>query len=305
MTADVVTAARATLGPVGVYLPLGFSSATSIDLQRTAVGRLERAGFRTAWTNEVIGGKDALVHLAVLLAATERMAFGTGIANIWARQPQTMHAATALLAQAYPRRVVLGLGVGYPEQATATGREFGSPLRTMRDYLHHMRDQTWPPAPVVDYPRIVAAMGPKMSALGGEYADGTMPAGLPPEFTARTRRALGPDKLVVVGLTIVPDADHDKAKIVAHQTVSANLGRPSYAATMAGLGFPRDELAEVSTRIVDAVVGYGGPAVITGKVREHLAAGADHVALMLPMATEFSTGADQLERLAPALAEID
>jgi probable F420-dependent oxidoreductase len=280
LTADVVTAARATLGPVGVYLPLGFSSAPSIDLQRTAVGRLERAGFRTAWTNEVIGGKDALVHLAVLLAATE-----------------------ALLAQAYPRRVVLGLGVGYPEQATATGREFGSPLRTMRDYLRHMRDQTWPPAPVVDYPRIVAAMGPKMSALGGEYADGTMPAGLPPEFTARTRRAHGPHKLVVVGLTIVPDADHDRAKIVAHQTVSASLGRPSYAATMAGLGFPRDELAEVSTRIVDAVVGYGGPAVITGKVREHLAAGADHVALMLPMATEFSTGADQLEQLAPALAE--
>ena len=56
----------------------------------------------TAWTNEVIGGKDALVQLAVLFAATERMAFGTGIANIWARHPQTMHGAAVLLAQASP-----------------------------------------------------------------------------------------------------------------------------------------------------------------------------------------------------------
>lgn len=54
------------------------------------------------------------MHLAVLLAATKRMVFGTGIANIWARQPQTMHAAAAFLAQAYPGRFVLGLGVGYP-----------------------------------------------------------------------------------------------------------------------------------------------------------------------------------------------
>ena len=79
VTSDVVAAARETLGPVGAYLPLGFTSAPPIDLQRNAVGRLERAVFPTTWTNEVIGGKDALVALAVLLAATERMTFGTGL----------------------------------------------------------------------------------------------------------------------------------------------------------------------------------------------------------------------------------
>jgi probable F420-dependent oxidoreductase len=298
---DVVAAARETLGPVGPYLPLGFTSAPPIDVQRTAVGRLERAGFRTAWTNEVIGGKDALVHLAVLLAATEGMAFGIGIANIWARQPQTMHAAAAMLAQAYPRRLVLGLGVGFPEQAASAGREFGRPLATMRDYLWRMDDQTWPPAADVAYPRVVGAMGPKLLALGGEHADGAMPAGLPPAFTAQARQALGPDKLLVVGLTVVADRDADRAKDVARQTVSANLGRPSYAATMAGLGYPDRELAEVSDRIVDEVVGHGGPEAIAAKVGEHLTAGADHVALMLPTDTELATGIVQLELLAPAL----
>ena len=303
MTGDVVAAARERLGRVGPYLPLGFTSAPAIGLQRTAVGRLERAGFRTAWTNEVIGGKDALVHLAVLLAATEGMAFGTGIANIWARQPQTMHAAAAMLAQAYPGRLLLGLGVGFPEQAASAGHEFGRPLVTMRDYLRHMDDQTWPPAADVAYPRIVGAMGPKLLALGGEHADGAMPAGLPPVFTAQARQALGPDKLLVVGLTVIPDCDADRAKDVARQTVSANLGRPSYAATMAALGYPERELADVSDRIVDAVVGHGGPEAIAAKVREHLTAGADHVALMLPPNTELAMGVDQLELLATALVE--
>jgi probable F420-dependent oxidoreductase len=286
---------------VGPYLPLGFTSAPPIDLQRTAVGRLERAGFRTAWTNEVIGGKDALVQLAVLLAATERMAFGTGIANIWARQPQTMHAAAAMLAQAYPGRLVLGLGVGFPEQAASAGQEFGRPLATMRDYLRRMDDQTWPPAADVAYARIVGAMGPKLLALGGEHADGAMPAGLPPAFTAQARQALGPDKLLVVGLMVIPDNDAERAKDVARQTVSANLGRGSYVATMAGLGYSDRELADVSDRIVDDVVGHGGPEAIAAKVREHLAAGADHVALMLPTDTELATGIDQLELLARAL----
>jgi alkanesulfonate monooxygenase SsuD/methylene tetrahydromethanopterin reductase-like flavin-dependent oxidoreductase (luciferase family) len=114
---------------------------------------------------------------------------------------------------------------------------------------------------------------------------------------------LGPDKLLVVGLTVVADRDADRAKDVARQTVSANLGRTSYAATLAGLGFPDREPAKVSDRIVDDVVAHGGPETIATKVREHLTAGADHVALMLPMGTELATGVDQLEYLAPALVE--
>jgi probable F420-dependent oxidoreductase len=286
-----------------VYLPLGFTIAPSADLQREAVGRLERAGYRAAWTNEVIGGKDAFVQLAVLLAATERLVFGTGIANIWARQPQTMHAAAALLAQAYPGRFVLGLGVGYPEQAASTGREFGSPLATMRDYLDRMDDPTWPPAPDVAYPRIIGATGPKMLALAGEISDGAMPASLPPQFTAHARQVLGPDKLLIIGLAAVADTDRDRAKAIARQTVSGALGRPSYVASMARLGYADQDIAEVSDRLVNAIVGHGDPSEIAAKVREHLAAGADHVTLMLPTGGDFSVGVDQLEQLAPSLVE--
>lgn len=249
---NAVGATRRALGSVGVCLPVSFTSNPPADSLRDAVGRLERAGYRAAWTNEVIG-KDAMVQLAVLLAATERMVFGTCIANIWARPAQTMHAAAAQLAQAYPGRFVLGLGVGYPEQAAGVGREFGSPLATMRDYVNRMDGPTSPPAPDAPYPRIIAANGPKMLALAGDIADGALPAMLSPKFTGRARESLGPDKLLVVGVS-VPDGIE--------------------------------------------------PTGIAAAARDHLAAGADHVTLLLPIGVEFAAGISELERLAPAPAEL-
>jgi probable F420-dependent oxidoreductase len=210
---------KPALGPVGALLPVSFTELPPVDLQRKAVRRLERAGYGAAWTNEVIGGKDALVQLAVLLAETEHMVFGTGIANIWARHPQTMHGAATLLAQAFPGRLVLGLGVGYPEQAASAGLDFGKPLATMRDYHGRMTAESQPPAPDVRYPRIIAANGPKMLALAAEIADGALPAWQPPEFTAQAREALGPDKLLVVGL---PVADDVAEQVRAHLDAGAD-----------------------------------------------------------------------------------
>jgi probable F420-dependent oxidoreductase len=304
MADTVVDSAPKALGRVGVCLPTSFTSTPPADLQREAVGRLESAGYRAVWTNEVIG-KDALVQLAVLLPATKQMVFGTCIANIWARPAQTMHAAAAQLAQAYPGRFVLGLGVGYPAQATSTGQTFGSPLATMRDYLDGMYSPTWPAPPDVAYPRVVAANGPKMLALAGEIADGAMPAVLPPEFTAQAREALGPHKLLVVGLSVVVDVDRDRAKTTARELVSGRLSVPLYAARFSELGYSAHDIAAVSDRLVDAVVAQGDSTSIAATVSEHLAAGADHVTLLPSIGDEFAVGVDQLEELAPALAELD
>jgi probable F420-dependent oxidoreductase len=239
-----IGSARAALGPIGVSLPGSLTANTALGRQRTAVARLKNAGYRTVWTNEVIG-KDALVQLGVLLAATDQMVFGTCIANIWARTAQTMHAAAAQLAEAYPGRLALGIGVGYPEQAASVGREFGRPLSTLRDYVQRMDEPTWPPAPDATYPRIIAANGPKMLALAAGIADGAMPAMQPAAFTARARETLGPDKLLVVGLSAALESAAD--------------------------------------------------------VREHLAAGADHVTLLPPLDGDFEAGVDTLEKLAPAV----
>jgi probable F420-dependent oxidoreductase len=237
VTTTLVESAREALGPVGAFLPVQTTSAPPADQQRDAVRRLERAGYRAAWTNEA-GGKDALVQVAVLLAATERMVFGTGIANLWSRSPQTAQGAAALLAQAYPGRFVLGLGVGYPQQAAAAGREFGRPLATMRGYLEEMTAPGQLPYPDVRYPRIIAANGPKMIALAGEMADGALPATPTLDFTAQARQLLGPGKLLVVFMhaAIGPDAAEAAAKVheyldagADHVTVGLPIGS-DYAA---------------------------------------------------------------------------
>lgn len=309
MTAsDVVDAARRTLGPLGVAMPVAFTSTAPVDDQRAAVRGLESAGYRAAWTNEVIG-KDAFAQLAILLGATERMAFGTCVANVWARPPQTAHGAAAYLAQAWPGRFTLGLGVGYPQQAESVGRNFGRPLTTMRDYVTGMDGETWPPAPDAAYPRVLAANGPKMLALAGEIADGALPAGLPPEHTALARKVLGPDKLLVVAQSVALDEDHDKARETARQVVTNWSGRASFRTTLGELGYPTDEIidesGQVSDNVVDALVAHGGPDTVATKVDAHLAAGADHVTLLLPIGTEFTSGIDQLVRIAPALNRSD
>ena len=302
---SVVEAARAAFGPVGTYLPIGLTATAPIDEQREAARRLERAGFRAAWTNETVGGKDALVQLSVLPAATRRMAFGTGIANIWSRPAQTAQAAAAQLAQAYPDRLMLGLGVGYPQQAAAVGRDFGSPLTTMRDYLRQMSAPAVPPPADAAFPRILAANRPKMLALAAELADGALPVGLPAASTSQVRAALGPGKLLVVAVSVIIDAlDPRAARERARESVKASLARPWYAQAIKGFGYTGEQIESVDDALVEAVVAHGTPEAIAATLHGHLAAGADHV-VILPSATpDLLTGVARLEHLADAVLSV-
>ena len=221
---DIVERTRQALGPVGAFLMWPLDRPPSVDTQRRASRRLEDVGFGAAWVNEGVGGKDALVQLALLLSCTERMIFGTGIANIWARPAQTAHAAASLLAQAFPGRLVLGQGVGFSGQAKSVGQELTSPARTMRSYLEQMTAPTPLPALNAPYPRIVAANGPKMLEVARDMADGAVPSGQPPEFTKHARQTIGPHKLLVV-LTETP-LGHPVEEVVAdvrgHRTAGAD-----------------------------------------------------------------------------------
>jgi alkanesulfonate monooxygenase SsuD/methylene tetrahydromethanopterin reductase-like flavin-dependent oxidoreductase (luciferase family) len=143
-----------------------------------------------------------------------------------------------------------------------------------------------------------------MIALAAELADGIFPAGLPPKFSAHARRLLGPDKLLVVGLGFTVDADADRARAAARDSVAAGIARsPSRAAALVDLGFTADEVAAVSDRLVDALSGHGSPERIAALIREHLDAGADHVAL-IPGGASVGASLEQLEVLAPALADL-
>jgi alkanesulfonate monooxygenase SsuD/methylene tetrahydromethanopterin reductase-like flavin-dependent oxidoreductase (luciferase family) len=98
---------------------------------------LEELGWRSLWTWEVFG-REALTNAGLLLSATRRLVIGTGIANIWARDPVAMAAAQRTLAEAYPGRFVLGIGVSHGPIVDARGHRYERPLERMRAYLDAM-----------------------------------------------------------------------------------------------------------------------------------------------------------------------
>jgi hypothetical protein len=150
-----------------------------------------------------------------------------------------------------------------------------------------------------------------MMALAGELADGALPAGLPPQFTARARAALGPGKLLVVALsTIIDTDDAEAARAQARQAAAASLGRPWCAAAIAGLGYSEQQIASVADDLVGALVARGDADSIAAAVAAHPAAGADHVILMpsgavdRDLMTGIATGAARARRPPGPLAPL-
>jgi alkanesulfonate monooxygenase SsuD/methylene tetrahydromethanopterin reductase-like flavin-dependent oxidoreductase (luciferase family) len=68
-----------------------------------------------------------------------RIVIATGIANIYGRDPVTRAAGQKTLAEAYPNRFLLGLGVSHvPLVEQLRGHRYDKPVASMRSYLDAM-----------------------------------------------------------------------------------------------------------------------------------------------------------------------
>ncbi|HEY3717534.1 MAG TPA: TIGR03620 family F420-dependent LLM class oxidoreductase [Jatrophihabitantaceae bacterium] len=280
-------ALRAQLGRIGVWsVAAGHLNA---DDERKAVGEIERLGYRTLWLSETL--KEVFAHAGLALAASRSMVVATGIANIWMRQPQAMASGARVLADAYPGRFVLGLGVGHPGFAPGYER----PLAAMREYLDEM-DADRPPAV-----RMLAALRPKMLELAAARSGGAVPYLGPVEHTALARQELGPDPVLAPELAIVLDADAGRARQIARDYLRVYLELSNYTNNLRVLGFADADFADGgSNRLVDAIVGWGDVDAVVERVRAHQEAGADHVAIQ-PLSADGGVALDTLADLAPAL----
>src|SRR3954469_22268987 len=148
------------------------------------------------WTGEAVG-REVLTAAQMLLAATDTLVVATGIANVWARDALAMAAGQLAVAEAFPGRFVLGIGVPPKPLLDVRGQDYGKPLSFMRDYLagmDHGYEVYRATAPAPHPPRVLAALGPKMLELAAERADGAHTYFVPPEHTARARETLGAGK---------------------------------------------------------------------------------------------------------------
>jgi probable F420-dependent oxidoreductase len=299
---DLIEQTRAQLGPVGVWLPSA-PLAPPADVELRAARRIEELGYSSVWSGEGVGSREAFAHNGNLLASTGRITLGAGIANLWSRPARTMQAGGATLAAAHPGRFVLGVGIGHAFQAAKAGSEY-RPVDQTRAYLSTMDEAAAEFPPPVAFPRVLAAVGPRMLELSAELADGAHPFAQPFEHTPYAREILGPDKLLIPEQSVLLGT-REQARANHRRTIEMmrQLGIPHYMSGWKRLGYTDSDIDEVSDRLVDSLTAWGDEEAIVRRVRDLLDAGADHV-LVSPIGDSLESIVEQLERLAPALTEM-
>ena len=284
-----MAAASISLGSVGIWTRQ-FEDVPAAKAQETAA-ELEQLGFGAIWFGEAFG-REALTHAGLLLAATRKIVIATGIANIYGRDPVTMAAGQKTLAEAYPGRFLLGLGVSHvPMVEQFRGHRYEKPVATMRAYLDAMDGAPYRSAqPPQKPPRVLAALGPQMLRLSAERADGAHPYNVPPEHTAQARAILGPQALLCPEQAVLFETDPSKARQIGREFLALYLTLPNYTNNFLRLGFTADDFAAGgSDRLIDSVIAWGDLDAIRQRLRGHHDAGASHVCIQV-----LSTNADAL-----------
>jgi probable F420-dependent oxidoreductase len=269
------------VGPVGIWTAqFDYQPAAKV---REAAAELDQLGFGAIWFPESVG-RESLTHAALLLGATSRIVIATGIANIYARDPVTTAAGQNTLAEAYPGRFLLGLGVSHiPLVEQIRGHSYGKPLASMRTYLDGMDRAPYRAVPPsVKLVRVLAALGPGMLRLAAERAGGAHSYFVPPQHTVRAREILGSERLLAVEQAVVLETDSRKARKVARAHTSRYLALPNYVNNLRRLGFSDEDLANGgSDRLVDTIVAWGNMTAVVDRVRAHHSAGANHVCIQV------------------------
>ena len=289
------------LGTIGIWTAqLDYQPAAKAQ---EAAAEIEKHGFRAIWFPESTG-REALTNAGLLLAGTRRIVVATGIANIYGRDPVTMAAAQNTLAEAYPNRFLLGLGVSHvPLVEQLRGHTYGKPVATMRAYLDAMEEAPYRAVPPSIKPiRVLAALGPGMLQLAAERASGAHSYFVPPEHTEGARKILGENRLLAVEQAVVLESDAAKARQIARSHTSRYFRLPNYVNNLRRLGFTDEDLANSgSDRLVDAIVAWGDMNGIVDRVRSHQSAGADHVCIQVLTADPQALPLAQWRELAAAL----
>jgi probable F420-dependent oxidoreductase len=236
-----------------------------------------------------------------MLDATKKAVIATGIVSVWthpAAEIATMHHG---LAQDFPGRFLLGLGISHQHAVQGAGIAYEKPLHKLRSYLDEL-DAAPTPVPVDE--RILASLGPLSLKLARERSLGTHPYFMPVEHTRRARQAIGPNKVVAPEQMVVLESDPDQAKAIARRAMDRYLHAPNYTNNLLRLGFTEEDFAGGgSDRLVDALIAWGGAERIAQRIAEQHAAGADHVCIQVLTETpqDLAAAMDGWRRLAPAV----
>ncbi|EFV13229.1 LLM class flavin-dependent oxidoreductase [Segniliparus rugosus] len=153
---------------------------------------VEASGLDALWVCEDCYATSAVASAAIALAATERIAVGTGFLSVPLRNVAAAAMDFGMLARTYPGRILSGIGHGHQPHMAQIGAKAASPLTLLEEYAVALRallaGETvtasgqyvrldgvrlhWPPT--IPPPILIGAEKPKTLQLAGRIGDGAV-----------------------------------------------------------------------------------------------------------------------------------
>lgn len=268
----VIDMTKPSLGRYGAYLLVQDFEARSLA---SRVKGLEDSGYGTVWIAGNAPGD--LIIPESFLAETESITVGTAIVNVWSENVDDVAEAFHRVDQRYPGRLILGVGIGHREH---TGDTYQKPFPTLTKYVDRLIELGVPSDQI-----ILAALRSKVLELSRSKTAGALPYFTTVEHTKKARSALGSDRTLAVVQIVATDDDRAVNRSVARDHSSFYLGLQNYVNNLQESGFPDLQVGDdPSDELLQALIQLDGVDSSFERIREHLAAGADHVAI-LPLPT--------------------
>jgi alkanesulfonate monooxygenase SsuD/methylene tetrahydromethanopterin reductase-like flavin-dependent oxidoreductase (luciferase family) len=213
-------------------LPLPAVALAAVPGRRKATLELaqeiERRGFSGIYCASF---GDAMGLCEALALVTERIPFGTAIANLYTRHVSDYAVTASLIQELSGGRFHFGIGVSHAPMNRRLGLRTGRPLADMREFVESLRA-----VPRVGElpPVVVAGMRRKMVALAGEIAEGVVFANAARSHMETSLGALSADQRAAPGFfvgdmipTCISD-DREAAMAVNRKTLMMYVSLPNY-----------------------------------------------------------------------------
>ena len=244
----------------------------------TYARRIDDLGFESLWLPELFT-RDPFTASAYILANTTNLMLGTGIANIYGRDPVATVTAASTLQEMSDDRFLLGLGVSNASLNKVRGHTWQNPVSKLSDYLDAMTAVKMT-SPQSSFPVHVAAHGPKMLATVAAKADGANTYLMPPDHVNQARSTLD-DKELNTMLFCLLDEDPQTARATIRRAISYYMGLDYYHRAWRTFGFTDTDFANGgSYRLIDSIVAWGSVDTIKAKLADQAQRGATRVVII-------------------------
>ena len=156
----------------------------------------ESKGFEAVWQADSRLVREAGVPMAAFAATTDTIKVGSGVIDVWSRNPARLASMFSTLDDLAPGRIICGLGAWWDPLAAKVGIDRSKPIRVMREVVEAVRgllanetvsmdgyyvhldgvelDYVHQERRAKDVPIYLGATGMQMMQLTGEIADGAV-----------------------------------------------------------------------------------------------------------------------------------